>query len=241
MSLPPLVFAFLLALLRWGRFFCSSLVRSSGGQVSSSHQGCEVLSPRLDPVVVGIPWQKLSRDLGRGAIFWCVSSRVSDLVFVFAFAFCFFFFGIRSAHFGRFFQGTCLSTVVTGLFQSSNFQPHPCWFFTLGTWPALAREVTPWFSACGSRFALHGAVGGSLVVLGSSSGLLLQRWSLVAARELHAPSPVTAFPRANPVWVSVMVFFFFFFPQSSYVNLKCYWTICWLRCQICPLLFVECA
>jgi hypothetical protein len=75
-------------------------------------------------------------------------------------------------------------------------------------------------------------VGGSLVVLESSSGLLLQRWSLVAACELHAPSSVTAFPRANPVWVSVMVFFlfFFFFPQSSCVILKCYWTICWLRC-----------
>jgi hypothetical protein len=65
----------------------------------------------------------------------------------------------------------------------------------------------------------------------------------VAAHGLHAPSLATAPPNSGlDVGFCFRVFMFFLVClQFASVMLKCYWTICWLRCYICPLLFIECA
>jgi hypothetical protein len=68
----------------------------------------------------------------------------------------------------------------------------------------------------------------------SSSEFLLQR-SPEAARGLYAPSLVMApFNAGLDVGFCFRVFMFFFFfvvcSQFASVMLKCYWTICWLRC-----------
>jgi hypothetical protein len=153
-----------------------------------------------------------------------------------------FFFGVKSVHSGRLFQDTRLSMGVTSFFRSSSFQPRSRRLSTLGAWLARAREVTPWPGACGPRLVSQGAVGGFLVVPGSFGGFLMLRRSSASARGLHAPLPVTPLPSANPDLVFFLgCFLFFFFPQSACVMLKCYWTICWLRCYICPLFFVSCA
>lgn len=61
-----------------------------------------------------------------------------------------------------------------------------------------------------------------LVVSKSYGGFLLQRRSLA-----------TVLPDADPVFdlcFGLFLLFFLVFSQSAFVMLKCYWTICWLRC-----------
>jgi len=55
----------------------------------------------------------------------------------------------------------------------------------------------------------------------------------VAMRVLHTPMPETVLSDAGLVFVScfgLFLLFFLIFSQFVSVMLKCYWTICWLRC-----------
>jgi len=76
------------------------------------------------------------------------------------------------------------------------------------------------------------------VVPKSSGEFLLLRRSPEAARGLHVPSAVMAPLNAGlNVGFYFRVFMFFFFlmcSQFASVMLKCYWTICWLRCCNAP-------
>lgn len=121
-------------------------------------------------------------------------------------------FGVRSAHFGWFFQDTSLSTVVAGFFRSNSLQLRSCQFFTLGTWPTRSRKVTPWTGACGSRFVFQGAAGGFSVDPRSFGRLLLQMRFLVATRVLYTLLLTTVLHNANPdFWLLFRVVFCCFF------------------------------
>jgi hypothetical protein len=160
----------------------------------------------------------------------CFSGGISDLIlFVWVS-----FFGVRSIHFGGFFQDKRLTIVVAGFFQSSSLQPRPCRSFTLDAWPTHAREVSPWPGTCGSQLVFQGEVGGFSVDPRSSDGFLLLMRSPVAMRVVHVPSPATAPPDASPNLCFCFRLFYFVFlvfsSQFASVMLKSYWTICWPRC-----------
>jgi hypothetical protein len=152
------------------------------------------------------------------------------------------FFGVRSAHFGWFFQDTHLSTMVAGFFQSNSLQPRPCRFFTLGAWPTRTREVTPGSTRVGHTLSSRMRLEVLRWFWGLLADFFLWR-SPVAMRVLHTLMSGTVLSDAGLVFgfcFGLFLLFFLIFSQFVSVMLKCYWTICWLTCYICSLLFVDC-
>jgi hypothetical protein len=152
---------FLLHLLRWGMVFSHSWLLLMEFLCPQAIRALEFLFSRIR---FGSSWCYPAKDFTGfelGSYFSGVFFGEFLTWFFFVwFSFC----GVRSAQFGWFSQDTHLSMVVDGFFRSSNLQPRPCRFFTLGVWPTCARGVSPWIGACGSRLVFEGEIGGFSVV-----------------------------------------------------------------------------